>query len=112
VISLPLFLEYRHPKVLPPEKLFTPRRVSSSTRRRSIRLSPIVEYSRLLPPVGVWTVLNSIVGEHVLASPTRHSLGKLLSYQLADRSRTNPKAVAEASVYRAFSELIARTIGN
>ena len=28
----------------------------TSTRRRSIRLSPIVKDSRLLPPVGVWTV--------------------------------------------------------
>ena len=28
----------------------------SSTRRRSIRLAPIVKNSRLLPPVGVWTV--------------------------------------------------------
>ena len=28
----------------------------SSTRRRSIRVSPIVKDSRLLPPVGVWTV--------------------------------------------------------
>ncbi len=26
------------------------------TRRRSIRLAPIVKNSRLLPPVGVWTV--------------------------------------------------------
>jgi hypothetical protein len=28
----------------------------SSTRRRTIRVSPIVNDSRLLPPVGVWTV--------------------------------------------------------
>src|SRR5262245_11929912 len=28
----------------------------SSTRRRSIRVAPIVKDSRLLPPVGVWTV--------------------------------------------------------
>ena len=38
------------------EKEFTYRNTSSSTRRRSIRLSPIVEYSRLLPPVGVGPV--------------------------------------------------------
>ncbi len=35
------------------EKLFTPRRASSNTRRRTIRVSPIVDDSRLLPPVGV-----------------------------------------------------------
>ena len=35
---------------------FTIRRPSSLTRRRTIRLSPIVNDSRLLPPVGVWTV--------------------------------------------------------
>ena len=34
-------------------KVFTSRKTSSTTRRRSIRLSPIVEYSRLQPPVGV-----------------------------------------------------------
>lgn len=43
-------------KILPTQKQFTTRRPSSCTRRRSIRLSPIVEYSRLLPPVGVRTV--------------------------------------------------------
>ena|SRR3989338_516127 len=42
--------------VVPNEKQFTGRNPSSCTRRRSIRLSPIVEYSRLQPPVGVWTV--------------------------------------------------------
>jgi len=43
--------------VLPPwEKRFTTRRPSSLTRYCSIRLSPIVENSSLLPPVGVWTV--------------------------------------------------------
>jgi hypothetical protein len=43
-------------KILPTQKRFTTRRPSSRTRRRSIRLAPIVEYSRLLPPVGVRTV--------------------------------------------------------
>jgi len=38
---------------------FTTRRPSSFTRRRFIRLSPIVKYSRLLPPVGVWAVSQS-----------------------------------------------------
>ena len=90
MISVPLFLGYRHPKVLPREKQFTLRRASSCTRRRSIRLAPIVEYSRLLPPVGVWPVLNAIVGGQALTSPTRHCLGKPLPYQQADRPQTTP----------------------
>ncbi len=41
---------------LPVEQSFTTRGPSSLTRRRCIRVSPIVQYSLLLPPVGVWTV--------------------------------------------------------
>ena len=37
-------------------KCFTIRRPSSHTRHGWIRLSPTVQYSPLLPPVGVWTV--------------------------------------------------------
>ena len=40
-------------------KRFTTRRPPSLTRRRCIRLSPIVQYSPLLPPVGVWAVSQS-----------------------------------------------------
>ncbi len=46
----------------PCRKGFTIRRHSSPTRRRSIRVSPIVEASRLLPPVGVWAVSQSQCG--------------------------------------------------
>ena len=53
-VSRGLFAGYRH--YLPLQKEFTTRRPSSSTRRRCIRLSPIVQDSPLLPPVGVWTV--------------------------------------------------------
>ena len=42
--------------LLPPRQEFTTRRPSSSTRRRSVRLAPIAEDSRLQPPVGVWPV--------------------------------------------------------
>ncbi len=35
---------------------FTIRKPSSPTRRRCVRLSPIAQYSPLLPPAGVWTV--------------------------------------------------------
>ncbi len=41
--------------------MFTYRSTSSITRRRSVRLSPIAEYSRLQPPVGVWAVVYSII---------------------------------------------------
>jgi len=46
-------------EILLPEKLFTSRRTSSSTRRRWFRVSPIDQYSRLLPPVGVWAMFQS-----------------------------------------------------
>ena len=45
--------------LLPPRQEFTTRRPSSSTRRRSVRLAPIAEDSRLQPPVGVWAVSQS-----------------------------------------------------
>ena len=53
-VSRGLFARYHHH--CPRQKEFTTRRPSSSTRRRCIRVSPIVQYSPLLPPVGVWTV--------------------------------------------------------
>ena len=46
----------------PVQKGFTTRRPSSPTRRRSVRLAPIAEYSSLLPPVGVWAVSQSQCG--------------------------------------------------
>ena len=49
----------RLPDLLPPRQEFTTRRPSSSTRRRSVRLAPIAEDSRLQPPVGVWAVSQS-----------------------------------------------------
>ena len=60
VVSRGLFHGYcpSHPR----EKDFTPRKASSSTRRRSIRLAPIVEDPFLLPPVGVWAVSQSQCG--------------------------------------------------
>ena len=41
---------------------FTTRRPSSPTRRRWIRVAPIVQDSPLLPPVGVWAVSQSQCG--------------------------------------------------
>ncbi len=67
-VSRSLFVRYRQTTtywvvaVLPSQKSFTPRRASSLTRRRSVRVSPIAEASRLLPPVGVWGVSQSQCG--------------------------------------------------
>ena len=54
VVSRGFLLRYRHYR--PWRQSFTTRRPSSLTRRCCIRVSPIVQYSPLLPPVGVWTV--------------------------------------------------------
>src|SRR3712207_8724162 len=48
---------------------FTIRRPSSLTRRCCVRVSPIAQYSPLLPPVGVWAVSQSQCGR----SPDRKS---------------------------------------
>ena len=54
VVSRGFLDRYRHYR--PCQQSFTIRRPSSLTRRRWVRLSPIAQYSPLLPPVGVWTV--------------------------------------------------------
>ena len=60
VVSRGFLLGYRHYR--PRRQEFTIRKPSSSTRRRCIRVSPIVQYSPLLPPVGVWAVSQSQCG--------------------------------------------------
>jgi hypothetical protein len=51
------------PRALRPQQQgFTTRRPSSPTRRCCVRLSPIAQDSRLLPPVGVWAVSQSQCG--------------------------------------------------
>ncbi len=55
-VSRGFFFPYRHYRQ--GQKSFTTRRPSSLTRHGWIRLSPIVQYSPLLPPVGVWTVFQ------------------------------------------------------
>src|SRR5437867_3307151 len=79
-------------KPRPIEKEFTTRRPSSSTRRCSVRLAPIAEDSSLLPPVGVWAVLNPSVADHPLRPATDRRLGGPLPHQLANRPRTPPRA--------------------
>ena len=54
VVSRGFLPRYRH--YLASGQSFAIRRPSSLTRRCCIRLSPIVQDSPLLPPVGVWTV--------------------------------------------------------
>ncbi len=61
VVSRGLFLRYRH-CFLPSSKKFTIRKPSSFTRRCCVRVSPIAQYSPLLPPVGVWAVSQSQCG--------------------------------------------------
>jgi hypothetical protein len=46
----------------PLKQSFTTLRPSSLTRRRCVRVSPIAQYSPLLPPVGVWAVSQSQCG--------------------------------------------------
>ena len=58
VVSRSFLLWYRH-FLLPIGQKFTIRRPSSFTRRCCIRVSPIVQYPPLLPPVGVWAVSQS-----------------------------------------------------
>ena len=60
VVSRGFLLGYRH--YLPQRQSFTIRKPSSLTRRCCIRVSPIVQYSPLLPPVGVWAVSQSQCG--------------------------------------------------
>src|SRR6185312_9198259 len=60
-VSRSFLLRYNH-FLFPREQSFTTRRPSSLTRRRCIRLSPIVQDSLLLPPVGVWAVSQSQCG--------------------------------------------------
>ena len=48
-----------HATFLTRDRSLQPEGPSSSTRRRSVRLSSIAEDSRLQPPVGVWAVSQS-----------------------------------------------------
>ena len=59
-VSRGFFSRYRHHRRV--RKSFTTLRPSSLTRHCWIRLSPIVQYSPLLPPVGVWAVSQSQCG--------------------------------------------------
>src|SRR5256885_3688142 len=87
-------------KPRPIEKEFTTRRPSSSTRRCSVRLAPIAEDSSLLPPVGVWAVLNPSVADHPLRPATDRSPGRPLPHQLANRAQAHLVALPKRSFAR------------
>jgi hypothetical protein len=61
VVSRGFLLGYRH-FLRPQRQSFTIRKPSSLTRHCWFRVSPIDQYSRLLPPVGVWAVSQSQCG--------------------------------------------------
>ena len=69
VVSRGFLLGYRHFRHR--RQRFTIRRPSSLTRRRCIRVSPIVQYPPLLPPVGVWAVSQSQCGRSTSQSGYR-----------------------------------------
>ena len=51
-----------------------------------------MENSSLLPPVGVWAVLNPSVADHPLRPATDRRLGEPLPRQLANRAQAHPLA--------------------
>ena len=73
VVSRSFLLVYRH-FFLQLGQRFTIRKPSSLTRRCCIRVSPIVQYPPLLPPVGVWAVSQSQCGRSTSQSGYRSSL--------------------------------------
>src|SRR5204862_774187 len=52
-------------------------------------VSPIDENSSLLPPVGVWAVLNPSVADRPLRPATDCRLGRLLPHQPANRAQAH-----------------------
>ena len=71
VVSRSFLLGYRH--YLHQGQRFTIRKPSSLTRRCCIRVSSIVQYPPLLPPVGVWAVSQSQCGRSTSQSGYRSS---------------------------------------
>ena len=108
-VSRGLFEGYRHYRS--PQKEFTTRRPSSSTRRCSFRLAPIDENSLLLPPVGVWAVLSPSLAVCPHRPATRHRLGRPLPDQLPDGPQAHPSTryrfplASVCGISRAFAPL-------
>jgi hypothetical protein len=102
VVSRGFFLWYRRCR-LPTEKQFTLRKASSCTRRCSVRVAPIAENSSLLPPVGVWAVLNPSVADRPLRPATDRRLGRLSPHQPANRPQAHPLAPLSRDALLPFS---------
>ena len=83
----------------PWEKQFTTRRPSSCTRRCSVRVAPIAENSSLLPPVGVWAVLNPSVAARPLRPATDRRPGRPLPHQPANRPQAHPTAPSRRKAF-------------
>lgn len=90
VVSRCFFSRYRHHKASSLAKGVYNPRPSSPTRRRCIRLAPIVQYSPLLPPVGVWAVSQSQCGRTPSQAGYPSTLGRPLPHQQADRPQAHP----------------------
>src|SRR5665647_1998957 len=63
---------------------------SSCTRDGWFRLSPIDQYSSLLPPVESGPCLSTSVGDLPLRTPRHRSLGRPLPYQPANVTHAHP----------------------
>ncbi len=74
-------MEYKYSFFFSNKSSLKPIRLYSCTRIGWFRLSPIDQYSSLLPPVGVWSVLSTSVGDYPLKTPKHKRLGKPLPYQ-------------------------------
>ncbi len=89
-VSRGFFIRYRHYR--PGRKEFTSQGTSSSTRRCCVRVPPIAQNSPLLPPVGVWTVLQFQCVRAPSQADTDHRLGGPLPRQLTNLPRPPPQA--------------------
>ena len=92
IVCRSLFVGYHH-FLFSLQKKFTIRRPSSFTRRCWVRVSSIAQYSPLLPPVGVWTVLSSNVAVQPLSPATDRRLGGPLPRQLSNRTQAHLRAI-------------------
>ena len=76
--------DFAKPLLLWNKRSLQPIGPSSSTRHGWFRLPPIDQYSSLLPPVGVWTVLSSNVGDLPLRTPKDRRHGEPLPHHPAN----------------------------
>ena len=68
---------------------------------------PIAENSSLLPPVGVWAVLNPSVADRPLRPATDRRLGELLPHQPANRTQAHlPASCDFASLARTVCGIV------